>query len=58
MINYREKFTVKEIEEVGDRKAVELINKQGLGNLRITIPHQTEIKKGDTYRVIVRETQE
>ncbi|UOY10207.1 hypothetical protein [Methanonatronarchaeum sp. AMET6-2] len=53
-MKYKKQFTVKEIEEIGDRKAVEMVNKEGLGNLRITIPIDIEIEVGDTYTVRVR----
>ncbi|OUJ18160.1 hypothetical protein AMET1_1063 [Methanonatronarchaeum thermophilum] len=57
MKKYKKTFTVKKIETINDRKIIELINKQGLGNLKITLPTNTEINKGDTYTVTIQEKQ-
>ncbi|OKY78043.1 MAG: hypothetical protein BTN85_0527 [Candidatus Methanohalarchaeum thermophilum] len=50
-INYTKKFVVKNVEQVGDQKAVEAINKEGLGNLKIVLPKETEINEGEELNI-------
>ncbi len=48
------KFTIKELEETGGKKIIKAINKRGIGNLKIVVPTDSELKKGDELQVMIK----
>jgi len=52
-MKYKNTFKVVKVEEIGDKKFVESVNKKGLGNLKIVVPITCEINKGDDLDIKV-----